>query len=263
MGSLRLLLEKIYSPIMVNEILKQNGDELKSRSDIIKSLMTHGQIRQSKCRICLNPSHQDFPGWVGKMSYKNKKIINKDIVIIGSEVSNENSLRKAINKNYKPLKWSFVHIWYELGFYSDVKLLKSKQALWKCMDLIMDLSNNLDRIYGTDLAKCYTDDKFLRKTRNECSKNYFTKELNCFNDNLNLVFIGKAVKEKLKNYLRLLPNDTFLKFLDDNRKEFERQFNIKPTQFGEYLFEIGKFYSRSDNLDNIKGKYIALPHNAN
>lgn len=60
---------------------------------------------------------------------------------------------------------SFVHVWYELGFFSDVKSLKQNHDLWNYMDLFLNLENNLNRIYGTDLAKCFTSYSDLSKTR--------------------------------------------------------------------------------------------------
>lgn len=266
MGHLKKIFEDIYSPTIVNQLLKdnQNQEELNSHVEIIDVLKIYGQIRMSPCKKCSGAKHQDFPGWVGKITYENNKINNKNIIIIGLEVSSEDSLKEAIKKNYKPLTKSFVHIWYELGFFSDVKSLKQNHDLWKYMDLFLNLEKNLNRIYGTDLAKCFTSYSDLSKTREKCTKNYFFKELGCFTSgNTILILLGKDVKYELKKYLRFLPNHKFLKFLDENSRELESEFNIKPTKYGEYLFELGDFYLRVQNDNLIKGKYIATPHNAN
>lgn len=270
---LRKVLVDIYGNIP-EELLEKDNDQFVSKNDIECVMSKYIQVRGSKCLICdkYNPHHQDFPGWIGSLKYdENDKIENKNIIIFGREVSNENSIKHVLENKYNfhekfNTNFSYIHIWYELGYDQKANdLIKNKEYdnyLFESLDIIFSpLSKYIDRIYGTDLGKCYTNN--IDKTRKICTNEYLPRELEYFKDeNLTFILQGKITKQILKNYFRFLPNQDFIKYLDENEEKLkECGINCNNLE-KDYNFEIGIFYPRGKKEINKSGKYFLIPHSS-
>ncbi len=249
---------------MTNKLIITNGnrDEIVSKEKILEALKDYHTI-QGQCKLCIDASHQDFPGFYGSLEYnENKKIINKDIIIIGREVSNRASLNDVLKKHYN-LTDCCLHIWYDFGYYkeSELHLLYQNAPLWKNLDLFFPLTSNLLRIYGTDIAKCYSKTR-LKKNYKDCTETVLLDELNCFKDeNLILVIQGKDVYWFFKKYFNFCLDSNFNTFLNKNEKAFFEH-KLKFTKTREFKFEIGTFSSKDRAKFNKNGKYLLIPHSS-
>ena len=159
MGCLRDILKEIYGNV-TEELLFENRDELRETNELNAILKTK-ITRQSLCLECESAQHQDFPGWIGQMQYENNRIDNKDIILFGLEVSDKKSMKGAFNKNYGYELQSInnipqIHIGYEFGYIKDFENLVKAHWLWRNLNYIIPLEKVINRIYFTDIAKCFT-----------------------------------------------------------------------------------------------------------
>lgn len=269
--SFRNLLGKIYGRDITNGLIENNIDEFRSKREIRNAVKEYGikyglTKRETKCVKCTTPRHQDFPGWVGSLKYnKDGKIINKDIIIFGREISDEGSVKKVLKNEYKVV-WSNIHIWYDFGYFTTAtELINSPyNDLFKNLSLFIDLKNEdiLNRIYGTDIGKCFTEKKHHYKTWKNCSEEFLLKELNFFNEErLIFIFQGKKIKTFMKRYFRFLPDTEFLQYFDKNNWSLET-FGITADQQGDFNIEVGSFYSRNRAKQVKKGNYLLIPHSS-
>lgn len=265
----RNFLEDIYGRNIVNNLLDVNYDKFKSQLEIKSAIESYGNKyglinRETNCNKCTNPSHQEFPGWIGSLEYDNEsKISNKDIIILGLEISDKGSVKKVLNDVYL-VDWSNIHIWYDFGYYQSAKdLINSKSnSLFKNLNLFLNLENreNLNRLYGTDIAKCFTDKKDQYNTRKICSEKFLLKELQHFrNEDLIFVLQGKNAKNFMKRYFRFIPDIEQIKCFDFNDKKFEN-YGIKADMLGDYNIEFGLFYGRNLAMQEKEGRYLMIPH---
>ena len=259
MGCLRAILKEIYGNV-AEDLLIENRDELKKTNElntIIKTKIT----RQSPCLECENAQHQDFPGWIGQIQYENNRIVNKDIIIFGLEVSNRQSVKGAFNKNYGYDLQTInnlpqIHIGYELGYLKDFGSLIKAHWLWRNINYIIPLEKLFDSIYFTDIAKCFTDNKHQAKKK--CAQKFLIKELSCFKDN-DLVFIlqGRDSMKFFDDYFEFTIDGNFHNFLLANQEKLDEfGFNINNPNF-----QIGDFYSKQKGIDK-RGLYLSLPHSS-
>lgn len=251
----------------VHEILKENREEFKDKDVLVEIFRQDSfKVRQSPCEICkdINPSHQDFPGWIGNLEYNEGKISNKNILIFGLEISPNNSVRRAFNRNYykkeherlkKGDQIPTIHIAYELGFFKDNESLVNGHKLWKILDYLLPLKSILHRLYITDIAKCFSDDKL--KAQENCTEYHFFEELKHFKDeNIILILQGRRLKDFLKNYVRFTSNHEFIEFLKKNQDILKNySINCKNPNF-----EIGEF----EFIKKIRksGKFLCIPHSS-
>jgi len=258
MGLLKEYLKEIYGKEITNRLImdKGNREKLKSKKDITTILQKYTEREKLKC-FCSNPQHQDFPGWIGYIRYKNGKITNKNILIFGLEISSEEKIRKDFEKYYN-IKWSALHIAYDFGYERTFRIL-STRPLWRELKILLPLRSILRKIYVTDVAKCFTKD--LTISRNTCFKQFFIDELNLFQErNLIFIFQGRKIKSFFKNYFDFIPNKTFFDYLE-SKEEILKECGIKKTKNGDYLFELGKFNSNEKKIKK-SGKYLQIPHSS-
>lgn len=264
MEKLKSIYEEIYGSNITNNLLVKGKleEELASKTKIEKAL-GKCQDRESTCLKCPEAKHQDFPGFCGPLKYdKTNKIINKDIIIFGLEVSPKDSILNSF-KLYNNVDWSNIHVWYELGYFKEdeIKSLMDSAPPWKNIDLFFPLSHNITRFYGTDLAKCYSSltIKDKKESYKRCSKFLF-RELDCFKDE-DLIFIiqGNDVRNFFKKFLIFKKDENFLNFLLKNHEEFE-MLGIRQTKRGDFPIEIGTFFPREMSKLKKKGKFLRLYH---
>jgi len=180
--SLRKVLEEFYNGAYY-ELLEPKQDAFRKKSEIEVVMKKYSKWSASKCNLCkhYNPKHQEFPGWIGSLEYNERgKIKNKDIIIFGLEPGPKSSVEKVLKTKYifpkkYNINFSFMHIWYELGFDTSVDDLinnsKYGNRLFEYLSILLyPLSHYIERIYGTDLAKCFTDNK--NESRKICSKEF-------------------------------------------------------------------------------------------
>jgi len=259
MGCLRAILKEIYGNV-TEDILFENRDELKKTNElnaIIKTIIT----RQSPCHECEKAQHQDFPGWIGQIQYENNRIVNKDIIIFGLEISDKLSVKRAFIKNYGYDLQSIndipqIHIGYELGYFKDSESLVKAHWLWRNLNYIIPLEILIKRIYFTDIAKCFTNNK--PQAYRKCAQKFLFKELNCFKDD-NIIFIlqGRESMKFFDNYFDFNIDSSFQNFLLANQEKLS-EFGIKTENPN---FQVGDFYSNQKEIDK-KGQYLYLPHSA-
>lgn len=264
MGKLKSIYEKIYGPNITNDLLVKDvlEEQLVSKSKIQKAL-AKCQNRESTCSKCPEANHQDFPGFCGPLKYdETNKIVNKDIIIFGLEVSPKDSIVNSF-KLYDNVDWSNIHVWYELGYFKEdeIKNLMDGAPPWKNIDMFFPLKQNITRFYGTDIAKCYSSLTIIdrKEAFKRCSEFLF-RELDCFKDD-NLIFIlqGNDVRDFFKKFLFFKKNKNFLKFLLENQERFET-LGIKQTKGGDFPIEIGTFSPREMSKLKKKGKYLRIYH---
>lgn len=266
MKLLKDYLKKIYGEA-VYDILKENKEEFKGCDVLLEIFRKDNfKVRRSPCKRCndINPSHQDFPGWIGNLEYNEGKIYNKNILIFGLEISPYDSVRKAFNKHYykkeheklnKGDKIPTVHIAYELGFLKDNESLVKSHKLWKILNYLLPLEKILNRIYITDIAKCFSDDKI--KAQENCTEYHFFEELKHFSDeNIILILQGRRLKDFFKNSISFTPNTEFIEFLKENQ-EILKTYSINCNNPN---FEVGEFEFIQKIHKN--GKYLCLPHSS-
>lgn len=259
MGCLRAILKEIYGNV-TEDILFENRDELRKTNElnaIIKTKIT----RQSPCHECEQAQHQDFPGWIGQMQYENNRIVNKDIILFGLEVSDKKSVKGAFNKNYGYELQSInnipqIHIGYELGYIKDFESLVKAHWLWRNLNYIIPLEKLINRIYFTDIAKCFTDNKHQAQWK--CAQKFLIKELNCFKDD-DIIFIlqGRDSMTFFEKYFDFNIDSSFENYLHSNQEKLgEFGFNSKNPNF-----QIGDFHSNQQDIDK-RGRYLYLPHSS-
>jgi len=269
MGKLKELFIEIYGLDITQNLLKktENGEQFVPKETIAEALRLCTK-RESKCSKCPGAQHQDFPGFCGKIQYNEKnKVINKDILIFGLEVSSKTSILESFLR-YTGVRDSHIHIWYDLGYFKkeEIDKLLANSPLWPNIDLFLPLKDNINRMYGTDLAKCYstlTKEK-KRTTAFENCREYLFRELECFKDDgLIFIFQGNDCRDYFENYVDLRKNDLFITFLRRHQIELEI-FGITPTKGGDFPIEIGTFSSNEESKTPLKksGKYLRIYHSS-
>ena len=259
MGCLRTLLKEIYGNI-TEDILFENWDELRNTNELNAIIKTKIS-RQSPCKECEEAQHQDFPGWIGQIQYQNNKIVNKDIIIFGLEVSNKSSVKGAFNKNYgykiqSDIDLPQIHIGYELGYLKDLESLSKAHWLWRNLNNIIPLENLLDRVYFTDIAKCFTNNKL--QAQKNCAHKHLLRELNCFkDDSLIFIFQGRDSMKFFNNYFDFNIDSDFKTFLYQNQGKLN-EFGINTKNFN---FQIGDLISNQNEIDK-RGKFLYIPHSS-
>lgn len=271
--SLRKILKEIYNGA-ANELMETKQDALKDKHSIENAMVKYSNHRASKCQICNDhdPQHQEFPGWIGALKYNNNgKIENKDIIVFGLEPATKETTEKVLRNKYEfqkkfNLNFSFIHIWYELGYDKTELDLKNNKKytnhLFDYLNIIFKpLSKYLERMYGTDLGKCYTRKNW--ESRKRCSTEFLPKELGCFEEKeITFILQGKDSKPILNQFFRFSEDHNFISFLDKNEKEVNN-FGIEcNNKFKEYNFEIGSFNPRGSKEINLFGRYLLIPHSS-
>lgn len=271
--SLKKVLEYIYNGAY-NELLEPNQDVFRNKSEIEEVMKKYSKWSASKCKLCkiYDPKHQEFPGWIGPLEYNERgKIENKDIIIFGLEPGPKSSVEKVLKTKYIfPKKYnidfSFIHIWYELGFDTSVDDLinnsKYGNRLFEYLSIFLyPLSHYIERIYGTDLAKCFTDNK--NESRKICSKEFLPRELGCFENN-QMVFIlqGRESKPILEQFFKFKADEAFCSFLEQNKDQIGKLGVTYNKTIKEYSFEIGSFTPCETKKINLSGKYLLIPHSS-
>lgn len=273
MGKLKDVLSEFIDPIILNNLFikDQDNEEYETQKNLDQILLKC-QKRTSPCSKCptivnQNTGHQDLPGFVGAICYnEDSKIINKDIIIFGMEISTHNAIKKAYsNKEIYPvnLNWSNLHFWYEFGYLKgdNLNLLFDSAPLWNILDLFIPINKNLSRIYGTDIAKCFTLDKDV--AYKNCQA-FLINELNCFKDK-DLIFIlqGNSVFDHLGAYFEFEIDTNYEEFLKDNFNSLlNYNKSFKPKNARRYPIECGEFRTLDENIIKKKGKYLRIYHSS-
>lgn len=267
--SFRGLLEDIYNGAN-KELLELNHYKFRSKAEIDAVLKKYSDQSASKCKLCEkdSPKHQEFPGWLGDLNFNQRgKIENKNIIIFGLEPAPKESVKKVLRSKYNfpnNRSYSYLHVWYELGYDTSVDDLihneKYGNHLFRYLSIFLDpLDHYIERIYGTDLAKCFTDKKNKHKARKICSEEYLPRELGCFeNSELIFIMLGRSSKKCLKQFFTFKHNDDFRSFLEKNHDQIG-EFGITYNS-QEYGFQIGHFESNESKRIDLNGKYLWIPH---
>ena len=268
MGNLRNFFKEIYGEYITGKILTHNANlvQLETKEQIIKVMKTYIKRSENGCSHCkklgYKPQQQDFPGWVGAIKYNIKgNIANKDILVFGLEVASMQKLNKEFKKYYPGVKDSCIHIAYDFGY--EVKISELvKRHLFKYLNAFLDLESIKDRLYVTDVAKCFTDSK--KKSRLECFKLNFKNELSPFKDGgLVLIFQGGKIKRgffsKYFNFTKETSLDSYIR----SKEEIFSLFGFSAKKEKKNLiFEMGSFKPTEDSEINKSGKYFQIPHSS-
>jgi len=269
--SFRKILHEIYDEATA-DLLESQRDALKDKLGILNAMRKYSNQRASKCISCTGYEHQEFPGWVGHLKYnKNGKIENKDIIIFGLEPTTRDNTKKVLIKKYDfkqkyNLDFSYIHVWYELG-YDTIKsdLIDNKRygnRLFEYLSVFFNpLSEFIERFYGTDLAKCYT--KNQHESRKICSKAFLLRELGCFENN-QMIFIlqGRDCKQDLKQFFEFSKDNNLHSFLQKQHDKFKELGITYNQKLNAYSFEIGNFAPVDVGEINLSGKYLLIPHSS-
>jgi len=268
---LRKILNDIYDET-TDDLIESNRDAFKDKLGIEKAMIKYTNHRASKCQLCEDPEHQEFPGWIGALKYnKNGKIENKDIIIFGLEPTTNENTKNVLIKKYGfkrkyNLDFSFIHIWYELGYDTfDYDLMDNKRygnRLFEYLSIFFNpLSEYIVRFYGTDLAKCYT--KNNPESRKICSKEFLLRELRCFATN-QMIFIiqGRESKQDLEQFFEFSKDTNFHTFLQKNHELFLELGITYNHRIDSYSFEIGSFSPLDVGKIDLSGKYLLIPHSS-
>lgn len=262
MGQLKEHLRIIYGEDVIKNLLikGQKDEQLRSKEDILNALKNFGEKDKHCCKHCfnLNPRHQDFPGWIGPISYKNGKIANKKYLVLGLEIAPPEKIKKKFKKYYPGVDWSYIHIAYDYGYITNIEELKERK-LWKYLNYLFPLDKILEEIYVTDIGKCYTKD--LEYSREKCLNEHFINELNLFKDS-GLIFImqGRDTKSLLEYYFNFVKDKNFSKYLE-SKIDILQNCGFSRDKH-KIIFEMGTFESKNKDIFNKIGKYLQMPHSS-